>query len=97
MKDEAEIPKICSHENFSCCVDVTRLQDIAGYSADIRITCMECGTPFRFIGVPGGSSMREPMASPGGVELRCPIEPISAIVDEDLNAKLRIERTEDRP
>ena len=86
-----ETPKICSHENFACRVDVSRLQDIAGYSADIRIECAECGTPFRFIGVEGGFSMREPRMSIFGVELRCPIEPVSPIVDEDLNKKLRIE------
>lgn len=82
-------PKICSHNIFDCSVIVSRLEDILGFSADIRITCRDCGTPFRFIGVPGGFSMREPMASPGGIELRCPIEPLTTLVDDDLNERMR--------
>ena len=83
-----DTPKICSHHNFDASVHVNRLENIMAFSADIKITCKDCGTPFTFIGVPCGLNMRHPMASPGGIELRCPIQPLTPLVDDDLNKRM---------
>lgn len=87
-------PKLCSHHEFAAKVAVNRLEDIAGFSADITITCKDCGTPFTFIGVEGGLSFAKPMVSPLGVELRCPIRPLTALVDDELNARVKGEADE---
>lgn len=80
--------KLCSHSNFVCSANVARLEDIAAFSVDIQIKCTDCGTPFTFIGVPGGWSMNQPMVSPCGMELRCPIQPLTPLVDDELNARM---------
>lgn len=65
----------CPHMNFQAFVTVNRLEDSGQFSADIRIKCQECNEPFRFIGVPAGSSYERPMVSIDGLEMRAPIEP----------------------
>lgn len=71
---------LCDHRNFHTSVDVSRLEDLAAFHADIRIHCIDCGMKFVFIGCHGGFDMSRPMVSFGGDELRIPIEPISPIV-----------------
>jgi hypothetical protein len=76
----------CLHEQFECHCDVTRLTageggPINGYTADIRIKCIECGMPFEFVGVPGGYSHRQPMCSFDATKLRAPIRPSSDPVE----------------
>lgn len=81
----------CKHMIFKADVDVARLSkeeggQITGYSADIRISCQQCGLPFRFIGVPASvketeegleftPARNEPRVSVDACELRAPIEP----------------------
>ncbi len=71
---------LCGHKNFRTSVDVTRLEDIAAFCAEIRINCIDCGMVFRFKGCPGGWNLHGPTISPGGTQLTIPIEPISPIV-----------------
>lgn len=69
----------CLHLNFCASVDVNRLTENegdeipTGYSADIKITCNDCGLPFHFIGVDHGLSKSKPTVAVGGCELRVPI------------------------
>jgi hypothetical protein len=73
----------CQHGVFECRCSVARLTDdtdeskITGYSANIRIVCAECGIPFEWVGVLGGYSPSQPMASVDNYELRAPIKPSS--------------------
>lgn len=69
------IVSACGHLNFVARVAVNRLVDTGRYSADVRVNCVECGEPFRFLGVEAGLSPYAPMVSVDGLELRAPIEP----------------------
>ena len=79
-------PTTCKHMNFRAEVDVARLTEVeggpvTGYSASVRISCVECGTPFEFIGLPLGvksllvPNRDEARASLDGCEARLPIMP----------------------
>ena len=78
----------CQHKRFECRCSVTRLTDeensekVSGYSADIKISCVDCGIPFEFIGVPGGYSPVQPMVNFDCTELRAPIKPSSDPVEQ---------------
>lgn len=76
----------CKHLNFETQTRVARLTDgddgpVTGYSAEIRIRCVDCQHPFEFIGVPGGYSPGQPMVNFDGTELRAPIRPSSDPVE----------------
>lgn len=73
-------PTECAHVNFKAKVAVHRLTDkeggpVTGYTADVQIECVECGLPFRFMGLAAGSHHSEPRVSVDATELRAPIEP----------------------
>lgn len=71
----------CEHRQFTAKVDVNRVSrteggDVAGFQADVRITCDDCKTPFVFLGVGRvGLSFEQPMTNIEGTELRIPIAP----------------------
>lgn len=70
----------CTHNSFRCNAKIGRLSrdeggPITGYTADVSISCAECGLPFRFIGLSAGNHFHEPRVSIDGTELRAPIEP----------------------
>lgn len=75
----------CSHQDFNAVVSVTGLVDDPAkelthapadrWTADVRINCVQCGEPFRFLELPAGISFQRPMVSIDGLELRVPIEP----------------------
>lgn len=72
--------KECKHEQFEALTRVGRLTDevsgeVTSYTADIKIKCAQCNTPFEFVGVPVGSSLLKPMTSVDFAELRAPIRP----------------------
>jgi hypothetical protein len=70
----------CKHEEFESEVEVCRETDVAGttiigYSASLRIHCMQCGVPMRFLGVPVGSLVQGAAVSFDGSEARLALEP----------------------
>lgn len=70
----------CKHENFNATVRVNRVErepeEVGGFCADIRITCVSCQQPFVFLGVGRvGLSFEQPMTNVDGTELRQPIAP----------------------
>jgi len=70
----------CDHSDFQAQVNVGRLSNetggpIAVYTADVTISCAQCGVPFRFVGLTAGSHYAEPRVSIDGIEMRAPIEP----------------------
>jgi hypothetical protein len=76
----SEPKKPCEHLNFRANVEVNRLEKGEGgpvyrYQADIRITCDECGLPFRFIGLPAGMDLNGAAVSIDGLEGRFAIAP----------------------
>ena len=49
----------CEHFNFGAHVKVNRLSKeeggpITGYTAEITVECVDCGTSFQFLGLPPG-------------------------------------------
>lgn len=79
--------RACPHQNFTAMVEVNRITasdadpTVIGYNAGIRVNCQDCGEPFRWTGVPAGSSPRQPMCSIDESELRAPLRPASADPD----------------
>jgi hypothetical protein len=70
----------CEHKNFAADVDVNRLEKGEGgpvyrFQADVRIKCVDCGTPFRFIGLPAGLDLNGASVSANGEEGRFAIAP----------------------
>lgn len=82
----ADPDRACDHENFRADVEIHRLASvengpITGYSADIRVSCVDCGEVFRWIGAPTGLSPRHPAVSLDGAELHAPLRPASSDPD----------------
>ena len=75
----------CPHEDFTADVAVNRLQDgqdvTTGYSADIRVRCVECEERFVWVGLPFGLRPDAPTVSVDGFEMRAPLRPESAPED----------------
>jgi hypothetical protein len=74
--------KDCLHKSFFAQVNIARITadgtedgPASHFYADVTIKCVECETPFHFVGVNGGLSPREPRCDPFAVELRAPIKP----------------------
>lgn len=73
---------MCDHKNFIASVEVNRLDDISRFTADVRIQCVDCGTPFRFIGLPAGIDLNGASVSVDGTEARLAIAPKGEVLSE---------------
>lgn len=83
-----EIPE-CEHLEFEVQAMVVRVTKVEGgpvvaYDTTITVCCAKCRQPFRWIGLPAGSSYSAPMTSVDGRELRAPIAPIGVDTDTSL-------------
>ena len=67
--------KACKHEEFAVNTVVNRLEDTGRFQADITIKCDQCGTPFRFLGLPLGVDLNSAAVSFDGTEARMAIAP----------------------
>ena len=68
----------CAHYSARANVEVTRLTDdshlpTGEVRADIRITCAQCGLPYKFVQLPAGYKFDAPTISADANELRVPI------------------------
>jgi hypothetical protein len=87
MQYPADPDQPCPHENFDAFVDVGRITKsdadptVVGYSAEIKVSCHDCGEPFRWTGVQAGLSPARPMCSVDEVTLLAPLRPASADPD----------------
>lgn len=72
----------CPHKQFDCNVNIARIEDIGRFMAEVRVTCQQCGTPFRFIGLPAGMDYNSPCVSMDACELRAPVAPKGKVVSE---------------
>lgn len=70
----------CPHESFNASVDVNRLVDSGRFSADVRISCAQCGVPMRFIGLPGGLDLNGASVSADATEARLAIAPKGEVI-----------------
>ena len=91
----------CDHMNFAANVAVNRIQEGEGgpvtkYMADVTVKCADCGTPFRFIGLPAGIDFKSPMVSVNGEELRAPIAPrgeVASVLEGDCDVGFTVRKT----
>lgn len=72
----------CEHKNFAANVQVNRIEDNGRFMADVSVCCIDCGTPFRFIGLPAGMDYNSPCVSVDACEARMPIAPKGEVVSE---------------
>ena len=70
----------CKHQSFECNVTVNRIEDVGRFTADVRVMCVECGTPFRFLGLPLGLDYNSATVSFDGTEARMGIAPMGDAV-----------------
>jgi hypothetical protein len=75
----------CPHENFSAQVDVNRLTnekhpEALRFCAEVRIVCMDCGIPMRFIGLPTGLDLNGAAVNADATEGRFAIAPKGEVV-----------------
>jgi hypothetical protein len=54
--------------------------EVDRFEADVRITCIQCGVPFRFIGLPAGLDLNGAATNPDATEARLAIAPKGAVV-----------------
>ena len=73
-------PDQCKHENFDASVEVNRLEDIGRFVADVKINCLDCGVPFRFIGLPAGVDINGAAVSADATEARLSIAPKGEVI-----------------
>jgi hypothetical protein len=71
---------VCEHPNFAATVTVNRLEDSGRFVADVSVRCEDCGTPFRFIGLPTGLDLDGASVSVGGTEARLAIAPKGEVI-----------------
>lgn len=89
---------MCDHQNFHANVSIARLaaddsgEKIVGFSAGVTIRCVDCGTPFEFVGLPMGYSPMQPMCSVDGYEARMPIMPRGEVMNVEGLAGFSIRR-----
>lgn len=71
----------CEHMNFSATVNVGRITDnhdetkVIAFSADVRVSCADCGEDFIFLCPTSGMLPDRPAVSVDGLEMRLPLAP----------------------
>lgn len=65
----------CPHQSFECVCNVGRIEDIGRFMVDVTIKCADCGTPFKFLGLPLGMDYNSACVSVDGTEARLAIAP----------------------
>ena len=69
----------CEHYEFEAQVNVNRIEDKKAFMADVHITCVMCGRPFKFLALPAGVSLERATVSIDQTEARLPIAPLDDI------------------
>lgn len=65
----------CKHIQFDAKVAVARLEDLGQFMAEIRISCLDCGTPMQFLGLQPGLDLQGARVSIDGLEANIAIVP----------------------
>lgn len=66
----------CQHMNFAANVNVIRLEDSGRFMTEIRVKCADCGTPFKFLGLPMGLNLGGATVTLDGVEANIAVCPV---------------------
>lgn len=72
--------EICKHDRFGVTANITKLKEeedsevIKGYRMDATVKCLDCGSLFAFVGLPGGYDPSFPTVNADKTEIRCPLE-----------------------
>jgi hypothetical protein len=82
MREKGAAMNPCKHEVFYCECDVARLEDIGRHTLEVRVKCEQCGTPFRFIGLPAGLDLNGASVSVDATEGRFAIAPKGEVLSE---------------
>lgn len=69
---------MCKHTQFDCSANVIRMEDTGQFQVEVRVTCMECGKPFQWLGLEAGIDLAGARVSLDGLELRAAIAPEGA-------------------
>lgn len=70
----------CEHKTFHVDAVVNRLEDVGRFHMDIKVRCVDCDTPFRFIGLPAGLDLNGASASGDAEEGRFAIAPKGEVI-----------------
>jgi len=70
-------PPACFHGRTETSCLITYLEDSGQFMADFGVTCVECGEPFEFIGLPMGLNLFGATTDLTRTELRVAIVPTS--------------------
>lgn len=71
---------ICKHEIFEASVTVNRLEDSGKFNMDVKVHCVQCKLPFRFIGLPCGLDLNGATVNSDATEARLAIAPKGEVV-----------------
>lgn len=82
----ADPDRACPHEDFAVEAAVGRITDgeggpVMAFVCELRVECVRCREPFRFIGVPAGVMPGRPACSVDEKTLNIPIRPASSDPD----------------
>ena len=75
LPPRAKEPPACRHEQFAASVSIARLEDTGRFVCEVRLLCVECREPFRFLGMKAGLAHGIPTCSIDGTEAYLPVEP----------------------
>lgn len=80
LRQEQLRQKLCKHEGVGCELTFNRMEDTGRFQADVKIHCLHCGVPFRFIGLPCGVDLNGAAVSVDGTEGRFAVAPKGQVV-----------------
>lgn len=67
----------CKHENNQAIVSIANMSNVGKFQADVNIRCVDCETPFRFLGLPVGVDLNGACVSADGLQARLAIKPVN--------------------
>ena len=65
----------CKHLQFDAGCRVARLEDSGRFMLEVGVRCIDCGTPFQFLGLPTGLNLNGATVSLDGLEANIAICP----------------------
>lgn len=68
----------CKHHDFQVNAKIARLEDSGGFMAEIRVSCVQCGIPFQWLGLEPGLDLQGARVSIDGLEANIAICPAGA-------------------
>lgn len=79
MKEVITTERCLHNKNTSANVRIDYLEDTGRYMCEVKLKCVDCGQPFRFMGLPLGLNMNGAAMGVDGLEARLAIMPADRI------------------